>query len=270
MMIIDETYTVLKSRYGQVLNMLTIERMVAGIYFTAVKLSSGYSGLATNDLNSMDSSIHSRNRGFGAFTPGNFKGQKVTDLFSVSEPGSFIKTLQLAVLNALSAELMPDSSYKVIENLDPIELVDLTEQKQVCLVGAFLSYIKKIDESNSVLKIVELNENAVPDEYRQHFVPASLSGETVSQSDVVIITGSSLANNTLDQLLSIIPARTKVILVGPTSGLLPDVLFARGVNILGATRITDADKMLDIVAEGGSGFHLFKSCATKICIENES
>jgi len=79
-----------------------------------------------------------------------------------------------------------------------------------------------------------------------------------------------LANNTLDNLLEIIPQKSRVILVGPTSGLLPDVLFTRGVDIIGATRITDPDKMLELVAEGAAGFHLFNYCATKICIVNES
>ena len=269
-MIINETFLAIQAKYAQRLNTVTIEKLVAGVYLTAVKLSSGYSGLASNDLNSSDNCTHSRNRGFGDFTPGHFKGQKVTDLFAIPEPTCFIKTVQLAVMNALSAELLEESKYTVIENLDPMELIDLSKKKQVCVVGAFLSYIKKVAESNSVLKIIELNENAVPEEYRRYFVPSHLSAEAISQTDVLIITGSSLANNTLDKLMEVVPEKAKVILVGPTSGLIPDVLFSRGVDIIGATRITDSDKMLELVAEGAAGFHLFNYCATKICIVNES
>jgi uncharacterized protein (DUF4213/DUF364 family) len=269
-MIIEETFEVIKARYGQQLNAVTIEKLVAGLYLTAVKLSTGFSGLASNDVNSADSCTHSRKRGFGDFTPGNFKGQKVTDLFAIPEPSCFIKTVQLAVMNALSAELLENSNYMVIQNLDPVELIDLSEKKQVCVVGAFLSYIKKIAESESVLKIIELNENAVPEEYLQYYIPSELAVDAVANSDIVIITGASLANDTLDKLLEIIPAKVKVILVGPTSGLLPDVLFARGVDVIGATRITDSAKMLELVAEGAAGFHLFKTCAIKICIVNES
>lgn len=269
-MIIEDTFELIKSTYGQRLNTVTIEKLIAGVYLTAVKLSSGYCGLASNDLNSSDNCTHSRNRGFGDFTPGHFKGLKAADLFAIPAPTCFIKTLQLAVMNALSAELIAESKFRIIENLDPIELIDLSEKKQVSVVGAFLSYIKKVAESNSVLKIIELNENAVPEEYRQYFVPSLLSENVISQSDVVIITGSSLANNTLDKLMEVVPAKARVILVGPTSGLIPDVLFSRGVDIIGATRITDSDKMMELVAEGAAGFHLFQSCATKICIVNES
>ncbi len=269
-MIIEETSEVIKTRYGQRLNAVTIEKLVAGVYLTAVKLSSGYSGLASNDLNSADNCTHSRKRGFGDFTPGHFRRQKVTDLFSLPEPTCFIKTIQLAVMNALSAELLEESDHRVIENLDPMELIDLSEKKQVCVVGAFLSYIKKVAESNCTLKIIELNEHAIPEEYRQYYVPSELAEDVIVKSDIVIITGASLANDTLDTLLEIIPAETKVILVGPTSGLLPDVLFARGVDIVGTTRITDSTKMMELVAEGAAGFHLFNYCATKICIVNES
>jgi len=146
-MIIEDTLEVIKTKYGQRFDEVTIKQLVAGIYLTAVKLSSGYSGLASNDLNSSENCTHSRNRGFGDFTPGNFKGQKVADLFALPEPTCFIKTLQLAVMNAISAELIAESKYRIIENLDPIELIDLPEKKQVCIVGAFLSYIKKIAES---------------------------------------------------------------------------------------------------------------------------
>ncbi len=268
-MIIDDTFKIIKNKYGHRLNTVTIEQFVAGVYLTAIKLSSGYSGFASNDLSSPDSCAHNRSRGFGDFTPGNFKGRKLVDLFNHSDQSCFFKTLKLAAMNALSAELIAESKYTIIENIDPIELIDLSEMKQVCVVGAFLSYIKKIAESNSILKIIELNENAVPEEYRQYYIPAELTEDTLAHSDVVIITGASLANDTLDKLLGKIPEKAKVILVGPTSGLLPDVLFARGVDIIGATRIMDSDKMLELVAEGSAGFHLFNYCATKICLVNE-
>lgn len=269
-MIIDETFKVIETQYGQRLSSVSIEQIVAGVYLTAIKLSSGYSGLASNDLNSLDCCTHNRNRGFGDFTPGNFKGRKLIDLFNHNEQSCLFKALKLAAMNALSAELIAESKYRIIENLDPIELIDLSGKKQVCVVGAFLSYIKKIAVSDSVLKIIELNKNAVPEEYQQYYISAELSEDALAHSDIVIITGSSLANDTLDKLLEVIPGKAKVILVGPTSGLFPDVIFSKGVDIIGSTRITDPDKMLELVAEGAAGFHLFNYCASKICIINES
>lgn len=269
-MIVEDTYNLIKNKYGKRFELVTIKRLVAGIYFTAVELSSGYSGLAYANPDSLNCCTHTRKKGFGDFTPGNFKGRKVSGLFSHPDQSLFIKNIQLAVMNALSAELLAETKYPVVDNRDPIELVDLKGEKQVCVVGAFLSYIKKIAATDCTLKIVELNEAAVPDEYKQYLVPSPLSESAITQSDIVIITGATLANNSLDRLLEIIPQKTQVVLVGPTSNLLPDVLFKRGVNIIGATRITDTAKMLEMVAEGATGFHLFNYCATKICLVNES
>jgi uncharacterized protein len=269
-MIIEETLEIIKIKYGHRYNTVTIEQLVAGIYFTAVKLSSGYSGLAFTNLNSPDCCTQNRNKGFGEFTPGNFKGRKVADLFDLPDQSCFIKTIQLAVMNAISAELIAESDYRIIENQDPVELIDFQGKKRVSVVGAFLSYIKKIAETKCTLHIVELNEAAVPDEYKQYLVSSQQADEAISQSDIVIITGASLANDTLDKLLELIPLKTRVIVVGPTSSLLPDVLFVRGVNLIGATRITDTEKMLELVAQGAAGFHLFRTCAAKICLVNES
>ena len=269
-MILDETLEVIKLKYGERFNSVTIELLIAGIYFTAVRLSSGFSGLAYTMSEPADCCSHNRSRGFGDFTPGSFKGQKVAGLFAHPEPSFLVKNVQLAVLNALSAELITKPGYRIIENQDPFDLLELGAQKKVCVVGAFLSYIKKTAESASTLQIVELNEEAVPDEYKSYLVPAGKSEDAIAGADIVIITGSTLANHTLDDLLKNISAKAQVILVGPTSSLLPDVLFRHGINLVGATRITDSEKMFQLVAEGASGYHLFKSCADKICLVNES
>ena len=46
-------------------------------------------------------------------------------------------------------------------------------------------------------------------------------------------------------------------MVGPTASMLPDAFFRRGVYAVGGVRVTDPDPLLDILAEGGSGYHFF-------------
>jgi uncharacterized protein (DUF4213/DUF364 family) len=268
--ILEETYSTIKLKYGKRFNTVVIEQFVAGIYFMAVKLSSGYCGMANTNLNASDTCTQNRKSGFGDFTPGHFSGHTVAELFNHKNTTRFIKTVQLAAMNAISAELIGESQYKTIENLDPIELLDLESGKKICLIGAFLSYMKKISASNSYLNILELNKNAVPEEYQQFLVADHLAEKTILGSDIVIITGASLANNTIDALLDKIPPHIQVVLVGPTSSLLPDVLFKHGVNIIGSTRIIDDKMALQLIAEGAAGFHLFNKCAIKTCIVNES
>jgi uncharacterized protein len=56
------------------------------------------------------------------------------------------------------------------------------------------------------------------------------------------------------------------VMVGPTVGLLPDALLRRGVDVLGGVRVTAPDAFLDVLAEGGSGYHFFGRSAEKVVL----
>jgi uncharacterized protein (DUF4213/DUF364 family) len=133
-------------------------------------------------------------------------------------------------------------------------------------VGAFHSYIGKIAETHNKLYVLELNENELTEQEKQFYVPALDYRRVLPESEIVIITGLTLVNNTIDNLLSAIPEKAIVIVVGPSGSTIPDILFANKVSIIGATRITKPDVLFDLVGEGGGGYHLFQYCAQKICI----
>ena len=114
-----------------------------------------------------------------------------------------------------------------------------------------------------------MNEEALGQEYRKFYIPADEYKSILPASDIVIITGQTLVNKTIDDLLEAISPGTLVIVTGPSSSILPDILFENKVSIIGAVRITKPEILFDIVSEGGTGFHLFEYCARKICILNE-
>ena len=113
---------------------------------------------------------------------------------------------------------------------------------------------------------MELNENALSEEQKQFYIPAEQYANILPASDIVIITGLTLVNNTIECLLSSISPKTQVVVTGPSSSIIPDILFENKVNIIGATRITVSDLLFSIAGEAGAGFHLFKYCAQKISI----
>ncbi|NVO09734.1 MAG: DUF364 domain-containing protein [Bacteroidales bacterium] len=268
-MILQETYDLLRTKYSDHLEKITIEKIQIGLFLTAVKLSNGYCGVASSDLDTTINCCHKQKRDFGDFTPGNINGQKVLDLFNCQDNSKILDRVKHAVLNAVSTEIIATSNYKIIEDKDPFDLIDTSGQKTICIVGAFQSYIRKISNTRHKLYVLELNENALAEAQKQYYIPATNASEILPNSDIVIITGLTLANNTLDDLLSHIPSNKQVIIVGPTSGLIPDILFKHGINIIGSTKITNPERMFTVVSEGGAGFHLFKYCARKICILNE-
>jgi uncharacterized protein (DUF4213/DUF364 family) len=239
-----------------------------GVFLTAVLLSDGSCGVS-GTVTDHPLNCSKENRDFGEFTPSKIKGRRVSDLFATVKNLKILDSLRLATLNAVSSRIISDSDYKIIEDADPIDFIDLNLRKTITLVGAFQSYIRKISESGNKLHVLELSENALNPDQKQFYVPADEYARILSVSDTVIITGLTLANNTIDDLLAAIPAGCEIIVTGPSCNLLPDVLFEKNVKILGATRFTNPEMVLDIVSEAGTGYHLFKYCAKKICIFNE-
>ncbi|MBK8882719.1 MAG: DUF364 domain-containing protein [Bacteroidales bacterium] len=264
-MIIEKTFDLLKLRYRNILDQLTISDVRIGIYLTAVRLSDNSNGISATIIDDQPFCAKS-NRDFGAFTPLKIIGQKVLDLLEIKRDSTLLLSLQLAVLNAISSKLISAENYTIAEEIDPIHFVDLNSGKTITVVGAFHSYIRKISETGNKLNVLELNEAALPPEYRKFYVPADEYKRVLPSSDIVIITGQTLVNKSIDDLLQAISPGTQVIVTGPSAGILPDILFENKVNIIGAVRITKPEVLFNIVSEGGTGYHLFEYCAQKICI----
>ncbi|OGS28244.1 MAG: hypothetical protein A3J82_06060 [Elusimicrobia bacterium RIFOXYA2_FULL_69_6] len=83
-------------------------------------------------------------------------------------------------------------------------------------------------------------------------------------SDVIIITGAAITNDTVDGLLRHIPAGARTAIVGPTGSFLPDAFFKKGVSMVSGAQIYNADKALDLLSQGGRAHHLYGTCARKI------
>jgi len=69
-------------------------------------------------------------------------------------------------------------------------------------------------------------------------LPAGAAPEVLPRADAVGITGSTLANGTLEGLLALCPADAFVVLLGPTTPLSP-LLFEFGVDVLCGAVVDD-------------------------------
>lgn len=267
-MILQESIDFILKQNGSRLEKYTVNQVFIGALFTAVELSSGYCGLAKTEYTG--SLHHGHRNGSLKFEPGTYAGSNLIKLLQASENNGFLNVVQLAATNALSAEWISKGKYKIIENADPLDLI-VPQGKNIAMVGAFCSYIRKLSQQHCQLQVLELDEQAFDEESKIFYVPAEKSVEVFKQSDIAIITGSALANNTMDQLLLEIPAHVQIIVVGPSGGVIPEVLFDKNVSIIGATRVINNKMLFQMIAEGASGYHLFQcGAAQKICILNES
>ncbi len=264
-MILDKTIHFLKSQLGDQWNEISFADVRIGLYLTAVHLSDGTAGVATT-IHDTNKICRKENRRYGEFSPLQIKGRKVADMFAENNGNHITESLRLATLNALSSGWIKNSKHQLHRHTDPVDLLDISGSKNIVIVGAFQSYIRKILGTENTLHVLELEKEALTPEQQHLYVPAADAQQVIPAADMVVITGMTLVNNTIDGLLDLITDRQQVVVTGPSSSIVPDVLFAHKVDIIGATLVTDADKLLDLVSEAGAGYHLFHYCAEKVSI----
>ncbi|MEJ2041299.1 MAG: DUF364 domain-containing protein [Desulfosarcinaceae bacterium] len=115
--------------------------------------------------------------------------------------------------------------------------------KKVAIVGHF-PFIPKVRSAATALWVIENNP-------AQGDLRADQADEFIPQADVVAITGTSLTNHSLPQLLTLCAPRAFVIMLGDTVPLCP-VLFDFGVDALCGTQVLDAEKVLRCISQGAN------------------
>ena len=117
------------------------------------------------------------------------------------------------------------------------------EGKRVAIIGHF-PFTPKVREKAKELWVIEKNpkEGDANEASAEKFIP---------QADLVAITGTSLTNHTIENLLSLCDPAAFVILLGDTAPLSP-ALFEFGIDAISGTRVVDPELTLRYVSQGAS------------------
>ena len=150
--------------------------------------------------------------------------------------------------------------------MDAYDAAEIRPGQHVVVVGAFVPFLKALKRAGAKFTVLEIDPATLKATELPYFRPAADADRVVPSADVVLITGTTLLNDTLENLLSLCRTSARVVVVGPTVGLLPDAFLRRGVDVLGGVRVTDPDAFLDVLAEGGSGYHFFGRSAEKVVL----
>ncbi|MBN2297862.1 MAG: DUF364 domain-containing protein [Deltaproteobacteria bacterium] len=159
------------------------------------------------------------------------------------------RTPGLAVLNALSQEYMRDhpGSYQLDFETDIMDLMNPDKSTRVGLVGYFYPMIDKLMPRVSELIVLEKSEALLAGSY-----PFTMTGDPadLERCEKVLITATTVLNDTLADLLPHCRNAGFVGVMGPTAGFLPDVLFELGIHAVGSTWIDDPALFLDRFTSG--------------------
>lgn len=202
--------------------------------------------------------------------PGKLRGRLARELLKDTQAASGIRrAIGVATMNALAAmcwERRATPDVELQSGVDAYDAANIQPGEHVVVVGAFVPFMKALKRAGQPFTVLEMDAATLKPDELDHFRPAEEASQVVPSADVVLITGTTLLNDTLESLLAQCRPNARVVMVGPTVGLYPDAFLRRGVDVLGGVRVTAPDDFLDVLAEGGSGYHFFGRSAEKVVV----
>ncbi|MFQ5710636.1 MAG: Rossmann-like domain-containing protein [Candidatus Geothermarchaeales archaeon] len=234
------------------------ERVCLGLGYTGVKLDTGHAGLCyTLQRETWLRCCQASRRA------GTLAGSRAVELANLAASWDIgERVVGVASLNALSQIVLEGKPKRyLITRGNLIEDLEIGGRDVVALVGNIRPFVSVIKEKAKELYVLERN----PMLREEGVLPSEACEEVLPRADIVIITGSALANGTIDRLLELSSRAREVALVGASASLIPEPLFKRGVTAVGCVRIPDPDWVMRIVAEGG-GTHQLRAAVDFIVV----
>lgn len=148
-----------------------------------------------------------------------------------------LASVGIAAINAL----LPREPEKWVELNAEEKIAEHGAGKTVALIGSF-PFIPRLRERVGSLNV--LDQHPQPGEH-----PASAAAEILPQADVIAITGMTLQNHTLANLLPLCRPDAFLMMLGPSTPLSP-VPFQHGFSVLSGAVVTDIDAVLRGVSQG--------------------
>ena len=144
------------------------------------------------------------------------------------------KSLGIAVVNALSTAFYTELRVKLG---NPLNLISV-EGRVVAMVGYFQPLLRRFYKAKE-LRIVE--RKSIEGVY-----PPSRAEEALKGASIVLITGSSLVYGGMEEYLRYSGGAETVIVMGPTSSMLPEPFFKKGAHIVAGFRVTDCNSLFGL------------------------
>lgn len=275
--LLEETVDLVYERLGERIEGIVVERAVFGLFFSGVKISTGHGGLCFTPVKEMPEAVccpsSARVMPFSGKLSNVSVKRYLDDIFS---DNVLRRTLGIATLNALSNyiwELEEDGEiesgehdYKPVMPVDAFDEIDVGKYDKTVVVGALIPMLKKLIANNCDFTILEQDPRTLKEREMKFYAPAEDAPKHVPDADLLVITGVTVLNGTLSGLLELARDDAEILVTGPTASMLPDVFFEKGVTMTGGIVVTDADELLDVISEAGSGYHFFGKSAERAVI----
>lgn len=227
--------------------------------FCALELEDGAFGLSYLLLDDTLQRLLARHAGADDTLAGADPARIAQDFAS---PDGAARALALAAVNAMTQSAWRRIGYQPPAAGNSLGDVRLAAGDHLGLIGSFTPLIEQVNAAGARLTVLELDADKVQ-RLRARFpgIHATLDRTALAGCNRIVGTSTMLLNDTLDAMLDAAPAAQDFALIGPSAGLWPDALFARGVTRLAGTQIVDGAAFADAMARGKRWGHAARKFA---------
>ncbi len=152
------------------------------------------------------------------------------------------RAFAMAAVNAISQHIFRRADYSLDTAGNSMAAMNFNEQDHIGMVGFFPSLVERLREQNIRLTVLELREHLLEKEDK---FQVTLDPQHLQHCNKVLCTASTLLNDSLPDVLKHCTAAEKIAVIGPTASCLPDPLFKRGVDIIGASTVVDVNTLME-------------------------
>ncbi|MHA1192459.1 MAG: Rossmann-like domain-containing protein [Promethearchaeota archaeon] len=179
---------------------------------------------------------------FFNLNPKQYRGMQALNLAKKFESKDlFNKSLGLGGINAISQFLFKKCEFSFEYASDSLGLLEIDKDDIVGMVGFFPPLVNHIERIGNKLIIIEKKGELLKEGLNWR---VTLDPSELKPCNKILITSTTLLNETIDEILQHCKDAEKISMIGPTAGFLPDPLFKRRINIIGGTRVVDPRLLL--------------------------
>ena len=224
-----------------------IRQVVLGLGYIAVEVEGSGVGLCANILPEEKTSCTVFARA------GSLKGSTVADILDLGRKTDLLsRSITLATANAVSNQ--EGSGYEG----DVFDKVGVRQSDRATMVGFIAPVAAMLKAGGCTVDVFEHRD--IRDE---RIRPHDAMEESMSRADIVILTATTIVNGSIRDILPLKTRARAVILMGPSTPMLPKAFSATPITLIAGCRVVDARRAMDIVMEGGGTQILYKNAAMK-------
>ena len=227
----DRLYNLFKNKARQV----NVDIVSIGLGYTAVTTSDGGMGLAYTYFKDKTSCVL-LNKSV------DYEGRPASELLEcIKSENTIERSMALALINALNY----DQALKLPEDKKNQILFDefsIGNGTRVAMVGFFGPLVKILNQRNAKLEVM--------DESRKLGQEEDFYKKLGNWADVLILTSTSILNNTSEKILGHTRPNIKTVMLGPSTPMVKEAFEHLPVHMLAGTVPLDKDNIIKAVRHG--------------------